>query len=228
MNTILLETEELRKIILKSKKTISDKKTKDQAEKWLESYYLVLKNNIDTEKETAALEYLRTTSTNARLIRIYWLAKLNIIIKKIKKDKFNNAQPLNNNGTNGSKILPDELLKKIKKKDNKIFVLGTELNQNWMSKKCWNSCGILMRIILERSLDLKSSEVKQMSGLKNKINYCVSSNVFGKSVTEALKKLDNSTKITGDIVAHDSNILIIYGDIELAIIPFRVLLTDIF
>src|SRR3989338_1953030 len=70
--------------------------------------------------------------------------------------------------------------------------------------------------------------IQNFKGLKGKINFCLGSSIFGKSVLEALKKLDNSTKITGDIVAHDSNILLSKNDIELAIIPFRVLLTDIF
>lgn len=132
-----------------------------------------------------------------------------------------------NSGTS-KYILQKELLKRIKKADKKVYILGIELNQNWQIQNCWNSCGILMRIILERVLDKKNNDIKNRTGLKNKINFCLSSSIFGKSVLEALKKLDNSTKITGDIVAHDSNILLSQNDIELAIIPFRVLLADIF
>jgi len=153
---------------------------------------------------------------------------LNLIIKELKEKKYTKFKIQKNNSGTLKYILQNELLKKIKKTDRKIYILGIELNQNWQTQNCWNSCGILMRIILERALDKKDNNIKNKSGLKNKINFCLGSSIFGKSVLEALKKLDNSTKITGDIVAHDSNILLSKNDIELAIIPFRVLLADIF
>lgn len=223
------DTENLRKQILKSAKTISDQKIKNQAEDWLINYYISLKNFfVGDKKIDEAIDYLKTASTNGRLIRKQWLSKLNIILKNTKESKYHSLKMAGNNRVDFKKILQDDLLAEIKNNDNKIYVLGIELNENWSSRNCWNSCGILMRVILERSLDKKDDRIKNKNGLKNKINFCLNSNIFGKSILEALKKLDNSTKITGDIVAHDSNVLLIENDIELAIIPFRLLLSDIF
>jgi len=229
MDKIISDTENLRKQIFKSAKTISDNKTKGLAEVWLSCYYVALVDNFkDDEGIKKAIDYLKTSSTNNRLVRKNWLSKLNLIIKELKERKYTKFKIRKNNFDTSKYILQNNLLKKIKKVDKKVYILGVELNQNWRIQDCWNSCGILMRIILERVLDRKDNDIKNKSGLKNKINFCLSSSIFGKSVLEALKKLDNSTKITGDIVAHDSNILLSKNDIELAIIPFRVLLTDIF
>lgn len=229
MNKTISDTENLRKQILKSAKTISDQKIKKQAEDWLVTYYISLKKFFaNDEKMEDAIEYLKTSSINGRLIRKQWLSKLNVILKNTKESKYQNSKNTKSSKVNFKEILQKNLLTKMKKSDKKVYALGVELNQNWNLKNCYNSCGILMRIIFERSLDKKDAVIKSKTGLKNKINYCLSSNVFGKSVAEALKKLDISTKITGDIVAHDSNILLIENDIELAIIPFRVLLSDIF
>jgi len=229
MDKIISDTENLRKQIFKSAKTISDNKTKGLAEVWLSCYYVALADNFkDDEGIKKAIDYLKTSSTNNRLVRKNWLSKLNFITKELKEKKYTKFKIRKNNFDTSKYILQNNLLKKIKKVDKKVYILGVELNQNWQIQDCWNSCGILMRIILERVLDRKDNDIKNKSGLKNKINFCLSSSIFGKSVLEALKKLDNSTKITGDIVAHDSNILLSKNDIELAIIPFRVLLTDIF
>ena len=229
MDKIISDTENLRKQIFKSAKTISDNKTKGLAEVWLSCYYVALADNFkDDEGIKKAIDYMKTSSTNNRLVRKNWLSKLNFITKELKEKKYTKFKIRKNNFDTSKYILQNNLLKKIKKVDKKVYILGVELNQNWQIQDCWNSCGILMRIILERVLDRKDNDIKNKSGLKNKINFCLSSSIFGKSVLEALKKLDNSTKITGDIVAHDSNILLSKNDIELAIIPFRVLLTDIF
>lgn len=229
MDKIISDTENLRKQIFKSAKTISDGKTRGLAETWLSSYYVSLSDNFkDDGVVKKAIDYLKTSSTNNRLARKNWLSKLNFIIKGLKEKKYTKSKIQKNNSSASKYILQNELLKKIKKADKKVYILGVELNQNWQTQNCWNSCGILMRIILERALDRKDNDIKNKSGLKNKINFCLSSSIFGKSVLEALKKLDNSTKITGDIVAHDSNILLSKNDIELAIIPFRVLLVDVF
>lgn len=229
MDKIISDTENLRKQIFKSAKTISDGKTRELAETWLSGYYVSLSDNFkDDEMVKKAIDYLKTSSTNNRLARKNWLSKLNLIIKGLKEKKYTKSKIQKNNSSASKYILQNELLKKIKKADKKVYILGVELNQNWQTQNCWNSCGILMRIILERVLDRKDNDIKNNSGLKNKINFCLSSSIFGKSVLEALKKLDNSTKITGDIVAHDSNILLSKNDIELAIIPFRVLLVDVF
>lgn len=229
MDKIISDTENLRKQILKSAKTISDSKTRGLAETWLSDYYVSLTDNFkDDDGVKKAIDYLKTSSSNSRLIRKNWSSKLNFVIKKLKEKKYTKFKIQKNSSSTSKYILQNELLKKVKKVDNKIYILGVELNQNWKTQNCWNSCGILMRIILERALDRKNNNIKNKSGLKDKINFCLSSSIFGKSVLESLKKLDNSTKITGDIVAHDSNILLSKNDIELAIIPFRVLLSDIF
>ena len=209
MDKIISDTENLRKQIFKSAKTISDNKTKGLAEVWLSCYYVALADNFkDDEGIKKAIDYLKTSSTNNRLVRKNWLSKLNLIIKELKEKKYTKFKIQKNNFDTSKYILQNNLLKKIKKVDKKVYILGVELNQNWQIQDCWNSCGILMRIILERALDRKDNDIKNKSGLKNKINFCLSSSIFGKSVLEALKKLDNSTKITGDIVAHDSNILL--------------------
>lgn len=229
MDKIIDDTENLRKRILKSAKTIANQEVKSEAEKWLINYYTLLSNYFkNDQKLTEAIDYLRVSSTNNRLVRSRWLSRLNIILKSIKTNRYTSSDIARNSKVVYKKILQNDILDRIKKNDNKIYVLGKELNSNWNLCNCWNSCGILMRIILERSLDGKDISIKNKNGLKNKINFCLSSGVFGKSVSEALKKLDNSTKIAGDIVAHDSNILVTRDDIELAIIPFRILLADIF
>jgi hypothetical protein len=229
MDKVISDTENLKKLISKSAKTISDYKVKSSVETWLGSYYVLIRDNFKAdEKIENAIDYLKTSSTNSRLIRKNWLSNLNLIIKKLKEKKYTTFGLQKNNIGTLRYILQNELLKKIKKVDRKVYILGVELNQNWQTQNCWNTCGILMRIILERALDRKDINIKNKSGLKDKINFCLSSKIFGKSVLESLKKLDNSTKITGDIVAHDSNILLSKNDVELAIIPFRVLLVDIF
>lgn len=228
MDKVISDTDNLRKQIFKSAKTISDSKTRGLVEAWLGYYYVLLTNNFKNDEGfKKAIDYLKTSSVNNRLVRKNWLSKLNLIIKGLKGKKYTKSKiPRDNSSL--KYILQNELLKKIKKADKKVYILGVELNQNWHTQSCWNSCGILMRIILERTLDRKDNNIKNKSGLKNKINFCLSSNIFGKSVSEALRKLDNSTKITGDIVAHDSIILLSKNDVELAIIPLRVLLMDIF
>jgi hypothetical protein len=228
MDKVISDTENLRKQIFKSAKTISDSKIRELAETWLGNYYVLLADNFKNDEGfKKAIDYLKTSSANNRLVRKNWLLKLNFIIKELKGKKYTKSKIPKNNSSGQKYILQNELLKKIKKTDKKVYILGAELNQNWQAQSCWNSCGILMRVILERALDRKDN-IKNKNGLKNKINFCLNSNLFGKSVLEALKKLDNSIKITGDIVAHDSNILLSKNDIELAIIPFSVLLRDIF
>jgi len=112
MRKIILDTENLRILISKSAKTISDRETKKQVEEWLEKYYTTLKTYFNDKKEKEIIEYFRTTSTNNRLARKQWLIKLNFILKKIKKDKYKNSSELNNNSLNNTEILHDELLKK--------------------------------------------------------------------------------------------------------------------
>lgn len=229
MDKIISDTESLRKQIFKSAKTISDNKTRSLVESWLSCYYVVLADNFKDDRGVVkVIDYLKTSSVNNRLVRKNWQSNLSLIVKELEKKKYTKFKIQKNNYGTPKYILQNDLLKKIKKIDKKVHILGVELNQNWQIQRCWNSCGILMRIILERVLDRKNGDVKNKNGLKNKINFCLNPNIFGKSVAEALKKLDNSTKITGDIVAHNSNILLSQNDIELAIIPFRILLADTF
>jgi len=70
MEKIILDTENLRKHISKSAKTISDQKIKKLSEIWLENYYTLLANIFkNDEKNRNAVDYLKTSSTNNRLVR---------------------------------------------------------------------------------------------------------------------------------------------------------------
>lgn len=231
MNKVISSTESLLNKILKCSATISDQKVKEEAENWVASHSKTLSAIFqDQPKQTNALKYLQKTWSSNRLQKKQWTKHLRTILKGVKSYKIE-ATNSNNfiiSPETQNFILGNSVLGKIKKTDKKIHQLGLELNHNFSFKNCWNSCGILMRIILERALDQKSAEIKRKTGLKDKINFCLSNNVFGKSVAEALQKLNHSTKITGDIVAHDSNLLLEEDDITIAIIPFRVLIKDIF
>jgi len=225
---IIKDTENLIKLIEKGGGTISNIKVKKAVEKWIAEYSSDLFSISDeSTKERKALLYLEKSWINKRLNRKKWLKALRIILKSLKTQQITGVKKKKVSKYQGNYIFPDYLLKKIKKQDKKISVLGFEANFNWQVN-CWNACGILMRIILERTLDRKDNKVKQRRGLESKINYCLSNKVFGKSVSDALKKLHHSTKITGDIVAHDSNILLSKNDIELAIVPLNMLVKDVF
>ena len=175
-----------------------------------------------------ALKYLQKTWSNDRLQKKQWTKNLRAILKGVRGYKIEATNNFVISPDTQNFVLGNSILPQIKKIDKKIYQLGLELNHNFDFKNCWNSCGILMRIILERALDRKSAEVKRKTGLKDKINFCLSNNVFGKSVAEALQKLNHSTKITGDIVAHDSSLLLEENDVTIAIVPFRVLIKDLF
>lgn len=111
--------------------------------------------------------------------------------------------------------------------DKKIKVLLRELAITHKGK-CWNASGILIRIILERLLDRKNAKVKAKKGLDNKLNYCISNNnLFGRSIRESLKQLRNA-KIVGDIVAHDSSIILDQGDVDICLPSLRILVKDIY
>ena len=225
---IINDTEKLIKSIMKGAATISDKKMKNEAENWVAGYHSDLLGILNkSSKEMNALLYFKKTCTSQRLNKKKWLKNLRVILKSLKNQQIAGIKRKKIEKYSESYIFPDSLINKIKKRDKKIFVLGSEANVNWQNE-CWNSCGILMRIILERSLDKKDSRIKQKNGLKDKINFSLSTSIFSKSIREALKKLDHSTKITGDIVAHDSNILLSKNDIELAIVPLNMFLKDVF
>jgi hypothetical protein len=112
-------------------------------------------------------------------------------------------------------------------KDIKIQRLLQELGKCF-SVECWNACGILIRIIVERALDASAPEVKAKSGLKDKINFASSASglPISKSTQDSLKVL-HGAKLVGDIVAHHSSTLLDKGDIEGVLPHFRMLLKEI-
>jgi hypothetical protein len=111
-------------------------------------------------------------------------------------------------------------------KDPKIVVLLEEARKCY-TQGCWNACGLLIRIMIERALDSVDSAVKAKQGLKDKINYCKSaSQLFSKSVRESLEGL-HSVKLIGDIAAHHSKIILDKGDIDLVLAPFRMLIKEV-
>jgi hypothetical protein len=83
-----------------------------------------------------------------------------------------------------------------------------------------------MRIVIERTVDTVDRLVKAKSGLKDKLNKCREVTALGKSVRESIDQL-HSTKIIGDIAAHDSKIVVDEPDISLALPHFRVLLKGV-
>ena len=110
--------------------------------------------------------------------------------------------------------------------DIKIKTLLHELSICY-SQQCWNASGILMRIIIERTLDSVDPAVKNKSGLRAKLNYCISANgLFSKSLHESLAHLQGA-KIIGDIAAHHSSILLEKTDIDIAIPHFRMLIKEV-
>jgi len=228
LSDFIKKTENLINLISRGGITISNRKIKLEVEKWIAAYSSNLFSTLDKPtEEKEALLYLKKSWVNKRLNRKKWLKNLRIALKTLKIQQLAGIKQEKISKYQANYIFSDFLLNKIKNQDKKIFVLGSEANFNWQAN-CWNACGILMRIILERVLDRKSNRIKQRRGLEQKINCCLSNKIFGKSVSDALKKLHHSTKITGDVVAHDSNILLNQSDIELAIVPLNMLSKDTF
>lgn len=226
INKIIKDTENLIKLISKSAATISDEKVKEKAEKWVADYSSGLFGIFEKQsKEFKVIQYLTRSVNNQRLIKKKWCKGLKDILKNLKTKQIFEVKQERIKKYD-KYIFPKSLLNKIRKQDKKISILGSEVNFNWQTG-CWNACGILMRIILERILDKKDRRIKEKIGLEQKINYCLSNKIFGRSVSEALQKLRHSTKITGDIVAHDSNILLSKNDIELSIVPLNILVKDV-
>jgi hypothetical protein len=110
-------------------------------------------------------------------------------------------------------------------KDKKISALLDELRR-CHSTQCWNACGLLMRIVIERTVDTVDPAVKAKSGLRDKLNKCREIKILGKSVRESIEHL-HSAKIIGDIAAHDSAIIVDEPDISLVLTHFRVLLKGV-
>jgi hypothetical protein len=111
-------------------------------------------------------------------------------------------------------------------KDRKVEALLDEARRCY-SDQCWNACGILMRIVLERTLDSADARVKATPGLKGKLNVGISTaGVFSQTIVDTLKEL-KTAKLIGDIVAHHSSILLDEIDINLVIPSLRMLLKEV-
>jgi hypothetical protein len=110
--------------------------------------------------------------------------------------------------------------------DAKVSALLAEARKCY-GQECWNACGILTRIIIERTLDSVDPRVKAKQGLKDKINFCVGeTTLFSQSVREGLKGL-HAAKIVGDIAAHHSTIVLDGNDIGIVLAPFRMLMKEV-
>jgi hypothetical protein len=109
--------------------------------------------------------------------------------------------------------------------DAKIEALLQELRKCY-PQECWNACGLLVRIIVERALDTVDNAVKAKNGLRDKINACRGLAVLSKSVREALDGL-HGAKIMGDIAAHHSKIVLDKPDVDLVLPAFRVLIKEV-
>jgi|SRR5208282_5797628 hypothetical protein len=109
--------------------------------------------------------------------------------------------------------------------DAKVGALLEELKKCY-PQQCWNACGLLIRIIVERTLDSVDASVKAKNGLRDKINVCRGLSQLSKSLREALDGLQGA-KIIGDIAAHHSKILLDKSDIDLALPAFRVLIKEV-
>jgi hypothetical protein len=109
--------------------------------------------------------------------------------------------------------------------DRKIAALLEEIRKCY-ANDCWNACGLVMRIIVERTLDSLDSAVKAKNGLRDKINACRNLAALSKSVKEGLDNLLGA-KILGDIAAHHSKILLDKNDIDIVLPVFRMLLKEV-
>jgi len=109
--------------------------------------------------------------------------------------------------------------------DVKISTLLQELKRCY-PQQCWNACGLLVRIIVERTLDSVDALVKAKTGLRDKINVCRGLVALSKSLREALDGLQGA-KIIGDIAAHHSKILLDKSDVDLVLPAFRVLIKEV-
>ncbi len=109
--------------------------------------------------------------------------------------------------------------------DAKINALLQELKKCYR-QECWNACGLLIRIIVERTLEAIDAGVKSKTGLKDKINACRGLTTLSKTLREALDGLQGA-KIMGDIAAHHSKILLDKPDVDLVLPAFRVLMKEV-
>ena len=96
MDKIITGIENLTSSILKSAKTISDKKIKEEAKNWMnENYEEICKILENDSREIKSLQYLANSVNNRRLIKKDWLKNLNSIKKSLSSSKYsNNSQVL--------------------------------------------------------------------------------------------------------------------------------------
>jgi hypothetical protein len=110
--------------------------------------------------------------------------------------------------------------------DKKVEVLLLEVSKCYATE-CWNACGILMRIILERTLDSVDPRLKAAVGLKDKLNIGISTaGLFSKTLVDTLKEL-KAAKLIGDIVAHHSTVVLDKPDINFVVPSLRMLLKEV-
>jgi hypothetical protein len=109
--------------------------------------------------------------------------------------------------------------------DVKVGALVEELKRCY-PQQCWNACGLLIRIIVERTLDAVDTAVKAKTGLRDKVNACKGITTLSKSLKEAMDGL-HGAKIMGDIAAHHSKVLLDKPYVDLVLPPFRVLLKEV-
>lgn len=109
--------------------------------------------------------------------------------------------------------------------DAKVVALLQELRKCY-PQECWNACGLLIRIIVDRTLDAVEPIVKAKVGLKDKINACRGVSALSKSLREALDGLQGA-KIMGDIAAHHSKIILEKLDVDVVLPAFRVLIKEV-
>jgi len=109
-------------------------------------------------------------------------------------------------------------------KNAKAATLSEELRRCY-ANGCWNSCGILIGILIERALDAIELKCQTERGLSKKLSYCLNqSSEFGQSLKDCLRHL-MAAKVTRDIVAHDSAILLDKPDVDIVIPYFRHLMS---
>lgn len=109
--------------------------------------------------------------------------------------------------------------------DQKISTLLRELTRTY-PQECWNACGLLIRIIVERTLDAADPAVRSKFGLKDKINVCRGLPTLSKTLREALDGLQGA-KVMGDIAAHHSRVILEKPDVDLVLPAFRILIKEV-
>jgi len=118
---IINDTEKLIKLITKGATTISDKKIKGEAEKWVANNYGDLLNIFDEKSpEKKALGYLCKSAHNERLIKNRWLKGLRVILKALKTQKITKDNSITINAREMTFNFSD-LHPKIKKVSSKLF-----------------------------------------------------------------------------------------------------------